>query len=222
MSTTLCPKRFSRILLLLAAYLFLSPFIETGSKLGLLVHFLLSVTLFATTFAVHRGSGHRSFAFILMGLSLVAYWLGIFKLVPFSSSGALILFIGFYALLIYSLGRQLLHAGEVTGGVIAAALCMYLIIGLLWGSGYTLVHELHDGAFSGNLIDGGATSDLHLFNYFSIVTLTTLGYGDITPQIPAAASLCQMEAIVGQFFTAVLVARLVGMYRSPAERQAED
>lgn len=222
MSTTLSAKRFSRILFLLVIYLFISPFFATGSELALLAHFLLSVTLFSATFAVHRGSHHRSVAFGLMGLALALYWLGIFKLVPFSSTGALALFIGFYALLIYSLGRQLFHAGEVNGGVIAAALCMYLIIGLLWGSGYTLVQEMHEGAFSGNLIDGGATDHLHLFNYFSIVTLTTLGYGDITPQIPAAASLCQMEAIVGQFFTAVLVARLVGMYRSPAERQAED
>ena len=175
MSTTLCPKRFGRVLLLLVAYLFISPFFASGSKLALLVHFLLSVTLFAATFAVQRGSNQRSLALGLMGVSLALYWLGIFKLVPFSSTAALILFIGFYALLIYSLGRQLLHASEVNGGVIAAALCMYLIIGLLWGSGYTLVQELHDGAFSGNLIDGGGTNDLHLFNYFSMVTLTTLG-----------------------------------------------
>ncbi|RUM45652.1 MAG: Ion channel protein, partial [Desulfocapsa sp.] len=67
--------------------------------------------------------------------------------------------------------------------------------------------------YSGVLLN--AQSDpIHLFNYFSFVTLTTLGYGDITPQTAGAASLCQMEAIVGQFFTAVVVAWLVGMHVS--------
>jgi uncharacterized membrane protein len=49
------------------------------------------------------------------------------------------------------------------------------------------------------------------FNYLSFVTLTTLGYGDITPKTPSAMAFCQAEAILGQFFTAVLVARLVGI-----------
>lgn len=50
------------------------------------------------------------------------------------------------------------------------------------------------------------------FNYFSLVTLTTLGYGDITPQTAGAGALCQMEAITGQFYTAVVVAWLVGNF----------
>ena len=49
------------------------------------------------------------------------------------------------------------------------------------------------------------------FNYFSFVTMTTLGYGDITPQTKSAAALCQAQAIIGQFFTVVLIARLVGI-----------
>lgn len=60
------------------------------------------------------------------------------------------------------------------------------------------------------MLDNVQDSPLHIFNYFSMVTLTTLGYGDITPQTAGAGALCQMEAIVGQFFTAVVVAWLVG------------
>jgi hypothetical protein len=52
---------------------------------------------------------------------------------------------------------------------------------------------------------------IHLLNYFSFVTLSTLGYGDITPQTQGAAALCQVEAILGQFFTVALLARLVGI-----------
>ena len=55
---------------------------------------------------------------------------------------------------------------------------------------------------------------LHDFVYFSYITLTTLGYGDILPQTQGATALCQAEAIIGQFFIAVLVARLVGIEAS--------
>jgi amino acid transporter len=125
----------------------------------------------------------------------------------------------FYALLIYAFFKQLLRAQNVNAGVILVSLCLYLIIGLFWGSLYTLLQRFCGDAFSGVLLEDAGTSVLHLFNYFSIVTLTTLGYGDITPQIPAAASLCQMEAIVGQFYTAVLVAWLVGMYGKPVANE---
>jgi len=89
---------------------------------------------------------------------------------------------------------------------------LYLIIGLFWGALYALLYELSPGSNSGVLLDKAQKSDsiLHVFNYFSMETLTTLGYGDIIPQTPGAASFCQMEAIIGQFFTAVIVGWLVG------------
>lgn len=153
------------------------------------------------------------------------HWLGIFDVLPYTPNAALVVFMVFYSLLIYAFTKQLLNAKHVNGGVIMSTLCIYLIIGLLWGTGYTLLHSLSDGkAFSGALIDPEnlQTSTLHIFNYFSMVTLTTLGYGDITPQMPEAASLCQMEAIIGQFYTAVLVAWLVGMYGRPMGKQEQE
>ena len=124
--------------------------------------------------------------------------------------------------MIYAFVQQLLNAKEVTKELIAAALCLYLIIGLFWGAAYNLVYVINNDAFSGNLIEQAGSGTLHVFNYFSMVSLTTLGYGDITPQIPGAAALCQTEAIIGQFFTAVLVGWLVGMYRRPSQEQAEE
>jgi len=79
---------------------------------------------------------------------------------------------------------------------------------------YAVLNEFYPGAYGGTLLENLQGNSVHIFTYFSMVTLTTLGYGDITPQTAGAASLCQMEAIVGQFFTAVLAAWLVGMYVS--------
>lgn len=215
MKTEISGKQFGRVLVFLVLYLFVSPFFPSGSTTSLVVHFLLSVTLFLAAYAVQKRSHERSIAMGLMALTLIVYWLGIFKVVPHSSQGALVLFVAFYALLIYSLVRQLFSASHVTGGVLSGTMCLYLIIGLLWGALYTLLDVLSPGAFSGALLENPGTSKLHIYNYFSLVTLTSLGYGDITPQIPGAASLCQMQAIVGQFFTAILVAWLVGMYGKP-------
>lgn len=122
MITQISGKQFGRVLVFLILYLFVSPFFPSGSTASLLVHFLLSVTLFLAAYAVQRNSQQRSIAMGLMALTLVTYWLGIFKLVPYSAEGALILFAGFYALLIYSLIRQLINSSHVTSGVLSGTM----------------------------------------------------------------------------------------------------
>jgi len=210
-------KRFGRLLVGLLAYIFLTPFIPLDSQAAsIIVHGFLSLMLYLAAGAVQKEEKQRSIAMGLMGVALVFHWLGVFSLVSYSVNVGLCLFAVFYTLLIYEFTKQLLQVKTVNSGAIMVALCLYLIVGLLWGVLYTLLQVAYDGAaFSGVLLDHEGTSAVHLFNYFSMVTLTTLGYGDITPQVSGAASLCQMEAIIGQFYTAVLVAWLVGMYGKP-------
>jgi amino acid transporter len=159
---------------------------------------------------VQRHQGRRSLAVVVLLVLLILYWLGIYDVIQFSRLGAYLLFIFYFSLLIYSYIREISRFQKVTLEVLFSALCLYLIVGLFWGSLYTLLNELHPGSYSGTLLENTTDSQLHVFNYFSMVTLTTLGYGDITPQTAGAGSLCQMEAIVGQFFTAVIVGWLVG------------
>jgi voltage-gated potassium channel len=216
-------KQFERLLVCLLAYLFFTPFIPENSWSTVIVQIWLSATLFFAASAVQKKQNQRGVVLGIMGVAIVLHWLGIYNVVPFSGVGALALFVVFYGVLIYAFGKQLINATHVSGQVIMITLCIYLIIGLFFGAGYSLLDTLcNGGAFGGALLDDVQTNKLHLFNYFSMVTLTTLGYGDITPQVPEAASLCQMEAIVGQFFTAVLVAWLVGMYRKPVGKQNQD
>jgi len=216
MADDLSGKRFARLLAGLLGYLFLTPFIPQGSTTATVaVLGFLTLMLFFAASAVQQQKNQRSIAMGVMGVALTLHWLGVFKLVPYSADAGLWLFAVFYAFLIFAFFKQLLQARSVNGGVIMIALCLYLVIGLLWGVLYTLLQQIYGNAFSGVLLETPDTSQLHIFNYFSMVTQTTLGYGDITPQIPAAASLCQIQAIVGQFYTAVLVAWLVGMYGKP-------
>ena len=93
---------------------------------------------------------------------------------------------------------------------IYASLCVYLLLGIIWSILYVLAYLHTPEAFS-NL--HGTRGELV---YYSFVTLTTLGYGDIAPLTALARTLAYMEAVAGQFYLAVLVAGLVGAYVSQA------
>ncbi len=203
---------FRNLLFFLLLYIVGSPFLSPYPSLTVLAHTSLSVSLFFTLYTVEKQRNQRSFAMFLLMPLLVLYWLGIYEIISFTRLGAYLLFVIYFGLLIYSYILQIAHSHRVTEQVLYAAFCLYLMIGLFWGSVYSLLAELSPGSYSGVLLDKNPDKLVHTYNYFSMVTLTTLGYGDISPQTPGAASLCQLEAIVGQFFTAVLVAWLVGNY----------
>ena len=105
-----------------------------------------------------------------------------------------------------------LRAGPVTFHRIQGAVAAYLLLGLLWGHAYALVASLAPAAFSGTL---RAADGPRAFYYFSFVTLTTVGYGDILPVHPVARSLAMLEALTGPLYLAILVARLVSLSVPP-------
>jgi len=204
---------FRNLLFFLLLYIVGSPFLVPYASLAIFAHLSLSIALFAAVYAVNRRKNQRSIAITLLLPLLILYWLGLYDIISFSRFGAHLLFAVYYGLLIYSFISQIMSAERVSTNVLFATFSLYLIIGLFWGSFYSLLYQISPGAYGGALLEN-ADSTFHTFNYFSFVTLTTLGYGDITPQTAGAASLCQMEAIVGQFYTAVVVAWFVGMHVS--------
>jgi len=106
---------------------------------------------------------------------------------------------------------RVLRDGRINVHRIMGAVGAFLLIGVVFSQGYRLIALFYDGAFA----IGGAPATSANFvahvNYFSFVTLTSLGYGDITPLHPFARSLVTLEALTGQLFLAILVARLVAM-----------
>lgn len=208
---------FRNLLFFLLIYLFGSPFIAVKPSLAILAHFMLSIALFFAVFAVQKQQHYRSLAMLLLVPVLVLYWLGLYQKIAFLSDGSYALLAVYFILLIISFVSQLVRAEVVNLNLIFATLCLYLIIGLFWGALYALLYQVNPGSFAGSLLEDPPNL-LVTFNYFSMVTLTTLGYGDITPQTPGAGALCQMEAITGQFFTAVVVAWLVGNFVTEKQR----
>lgn len=129
-----------------------------------------------------------------------------------------ILFIGFTILLILSfIARQ----KEVTTDVLHAAIVVYLLMGMMWSLIYRVVEAFEPGSFKGAA--GEIAGRSPEFIYYSFVTLTTLGYGDITPVTSKAYAFTILEAVVGQIYLVVQVAWLVGMFtaRSLDQKAAE-
>jgi hypothetical protein len=108
---------------------------------------------------------------------------------------------------------------------VMGVLCGYLFLGVAWGNLYVLVEVLAPGSFSVKGVLAGQLVAMNprrfLFNYFSFVTLTTVGYGDVTPASPTAAWLACLEAVAGQFYVAVVVAQFVGLKLAQATRREE-
>lgn len=203
---------FRNLLCFLLMYIFGSPFISPFPSLSFVADMLLSLTLCFSVLAVQKQQNYRSFAMAALLPVLILYWLNIHNPIPFSSLISYILIALYYCLLVISFAIQISRSKHITFNVLCATLCLYLIIGLFWGTLYALLYEIDPKAFSGAMLENSKERQIIVFNYFSMVTLTTLGYGDITPQTPGAGALCQFEAIIGQFFTAVVVAWYVGNF----------
>ena len=106
---------------------------------------------------------------------------------------------------------DVLFGGVIDINRLVGAACIYLLSGSMWGIVYFLLSVISPGSFVG--ITGETWSEqLNEFTYHSFVTLTTLGYGDITPVAPVARTLNYLEAVLGQLYLTVLVASLVGIH----------
>ena len=106
--------------------------------------------------------------------------------------------------------RAVFGPGRVNYHRIVGAILLYLLIGATFVALYTFIGLLVPGAFSGIRFEDGPALESNLI-YFSFVTLTSTGFGDIVPLHPLARSLCNVEGIIGQLFPATLMARLVSL-----------
>ena len=103
---------------------------------------------------------------------------------------------------------QAFRGGTVNLHRIQGAVAAYLLLGLAWAYAYELVAALVPGAFASGQ---SLAHQSQVFVYYSFVTLTTVGYGDVTPVHPMARSLAMLEALMGQLYPAILLARLVSL-----------
>jgi hypothetical protein len=207
----------TQLLVALGLLIFFTPFVEQAPNGDLIESVLFSLVLFSAMFTVGRQRGALILAVALMIAALGAHWLERLAphLVPSALSPALsIPFVGFVTI---QLLRHIIRAERITRETVCAALAAYIMLGLLWMFAYLFVDRLAPGSLMrfGQPIQD--CSDLDVF-YFSFVTLTSVGYGDITPASRVTQMLAVLEAMTGMFFAITLIARLMSLYEAGSRR----
>ena len=219
--------RFSAVELLAAlVLLFLAtPFVEDLPQGDLVEAALVTLVMVLAVLAVGGRRRTLIFALLLLAPTLVGKWANRVRpeLVPpelFQAASAV-----FFGFVVVQLLRFILRAPRVNANVLCAGISGYLMLGLLWVPAYLLAASTAPPdmpAFSFT-VPTGASHLMNGFNafYFSFITLTTIGYGDIIPVSNVARMLAAIEAVTGVFYVAVLMSRLVAIHSStppPAER----
>ena len=197
---------------LLIYIFFLYPLAGPG-WVRLLTNVFFSLILIAGTITVSRNRIFRTLVFSWGFLTFVFLWTR--YLFPYQAFVLVTdcLSLVFQVLLTSLILSQIFREGPTTSHRIMGAVAAYLLLGVIWFLAYHLIAVRMPEAFSVQgpftLGDGEALQS-NLF-YFSFVTLTTLGYGDIVAVHPMARMLVILEAATGQLFPAILIARLVSL-----------
>ena len=124
----------------------------------------------------------------------------------------LVLLLVFYLSAAWLVGSQVLLTGSIDINKIIGSVALYFLLGLIFSIFYTILLEFAPDAMNG--VEAGRWADnMVKMSYFSFVTLTTLGFGDINPATPTAQALVVLEAITGMFYLAIIVASLIGSMR---------
>lgn len=213
-------RRYLLLLTVLTAYFLVSPLVVGIGPPGVALTGLFVLVLLATVFAVSEERRTAVLAALLAAAALVLRLAHLLTGETWLAAGALATGALFLAATCIVVLRHIMRPAATsvtTTGRITGAVCVYLLLGAAWAFVYTLVELWSPGAFS---VPPAGHGEI-VFTYFSFSTLTTLGYGDVTPLSVTARTLSWMEAVTGQIFLAVIVATLVGLRlsRSTVERQ---
>lgn len=204
--------RFLFLIILILVMELFGSFMVNFFAIRLFMDICFSVIFILSIYTISQKKRHILFGVILVTPALFAVWSRYFEVSQAMITIGNIFGVCFFAFMALNILKYVFAAQEVTRETISGAIVVYLLMGLMWGFIYTVLEKLYPGSFA---IAHDVDQDLrsHLI-YYSYVTITTLGYGDITPVGLQAQSLSIVEAITGQIYLVVLVAWLVGMYVS--------
>ena len=207
------PKdRFMRLLVLLLGMLVLAPLLHEVIDLLFIDDVFLTAVFI---YAAYSFSRNKLLLSALIGLALPAIfatWAGGLVKAQWLTVLGGVCDAAFVATLTVAILAHIFRERDVSADVIAGAIVVYLLLAVMWSQIYFVLETLRPGSFALANETGPAT--LALLRYFSIVTITTVGYGDIVPVSAAARAFANLEAIVGQLYLVIQVAWLVGMHVS--------
>ena len=212
-------NRYTVLLIFIVALMSVLPFIA-GDELAIFsMKLVLSVILLFGIYAGRRIRGDLILGGALGIPVLVGRWLP-----QYSSDIRVFLAIDiltavFLLYITIMILNQVLRARRVTFDTIAGAVCAYCLVGLAWAFVYRAMFVMNPHSFLfasasfAHIFENQSRSEPQLMNfaYYSFATLTTTGFGDITPALGPSRAISVLEAAAGQFFIAILIARLVSL-----------
>jgi len=217
------PGRF-RLLLLALLVLIVGTAVSPGGGGRQLIEFLLLALTLGIAVIELRAPGQHRLVPIALAASVIvlsaADYIVWFRHLPLIASAVVAVFAGTVVWLAY---RSVMRPHRPVGDRIVGAICVYVLIGLGCASVYETLDGVIPGSFRFPADTAWATSSPIRYRYFSFVTLATLGYGDVTPVTALAGTLAAMEAIGGQLYIGITVARLVALSladRSDSEKSS--
>lgn len=203
---------YTRLFISLIILLFLSPLVENRPG-SLLMSFCFLLTNILTLESICLPfSGF----FLLIILAIISFIFDVFYLDNYARLNTLLSLIAYVSYTLFITGAivtismRIFAAKKVNNDILIGGICVYLLIGILWVLFYTIVELLFGNSFS--FITDNNLNIRHQILYFSFTTLTTLGYGDVTPIAPLSMVLSNAEAIIGQMYPSIFIARLVSLY----------
>jgi len=200
--------RFLFLLVSMLLFFLLRPFLEGFVAIRILLDIFFTIILISAVYAVSKERPYLIVALTLAVPAVLIHWTHLVVEAPSFMAIGDVFAILFYLFITTRAVSHLFRVKDVTFDLITGAVCGYFLMGMMWTHIYFFLEYVMPGSFS--LPEGAAVIKMTFF-YYSFVTLTTLGYGDITPVSSPAKSLAVLESVAGQIYLAVLIARLMGL-----------
>jgi hypothetical protein len=211
--------RFTIMLVSLICMMIIEPFLYDYPGAAFIINIIFSVIILSSIYAVSYRKKAALFAVILAAPVLVINWSSPFIDQTWYPYVRHIFSTCFFILIIILILDFIFRQVQVSREILFAAIVVYMLLGLMWAVIFRFLEICQPGSF---LFPHGLSHDSHdIFLYYSFVTLTTLGYGDISPISAPARSLAILEAIIGQMYVAVLIARLMGTHISQSMQKEQ-
>jgi len=214
MITTILNKRFSYLFFTIILLFLLRPFVAGVTSLNVVTNIFLWFIVISCVWAVQERRKHQGVVITMATAAILAGGLDFFlqnAVTAWASKITIVLFLIYSVIaILFYLFRQ----EAVTSDMIMASASEYVLIGILWSFLFYILEMVYPGSFRFS----GSDMEPSGFLYFSFVTLTTTGYGDVLPVSVQARSLAMLEMLTGQLFIAITVARLVSLYTAHGDK----
>jgi hypothetical protein len=201
--------RFLFLFISLLCFFVVSPLLRGFIGIQVLLDIFLSAILITALYTFSRKKHLLLIGTLLALPMLAATWSTYFVKIPFMYLASQCFGIVFIAFMVGTILSYVFKQYDITLDVINGAVVVYLLTAVMWAFIFRVIEVLQPGSFT--ITQGLGEETQFAFIYYSLVTITTLGYGDITPVTDVAKSFSALEAVVGQIYLVVLVARLVGI-----------